>query len=191
MHATSSSYPAILALYYLKSACFIKIRSGANIFRMPSVISGSGLYHVHTAMLLYISLWPHGSIMFSLDFALLWMQIKWWTVNSTMQYTELAVCLFPSSFLPPSPPFTDKESPYTRLYCCDVPRCRTFTHCYSSVFCPAECQRDKTANQSSNNSAFTPNWLSAESRGGIRCIGGVISKHLWEKTQWRNIHSQD
>ena len=67
---------------------------------------------------------------------------------------------------------------YTRLYCCDVPRCRTFTHCYSSVFCPAECQRDKTANQSSNNSAFTPNWLSAESRGGIRCIGGVISKHL-------------
>ena len=101
MHATSSSYPAILALYYLKSACFIKIRSGANIFRMPSVISGSGLYHVHTTMLLYISLWPHGSIMFSLDFALLWMQIKWWTVNSTMQYTELAVCLFPSSFLPP------------------------------------------------------------------------------------------
>ena len=63
--------------------------------------------------------------MFSLDFALYWIQIKQAVFSIVQCSTHRASRV---SFLPP-PPFADKASLYTRLYCfcCDVPRCRTHT----------------------------------------------------------------
>ena len=133
--------PSILALYYLKSAGFIQIWSGA-IFSDCIVLSlalVSIITHNNAALLM--TTW----VMFSLDFALEWIQITC-MFNSTMQYTELAVCLFSFLLL-----LSLIRRVFTRdciaATCLGVVLLHTAT---AFCFTPTECQRDKSnaANQS-------------------------------------------